>query len=92
MNNYGVMKRKCKQKNEDVIKKLPKISSFFQQPDSISDLDCNVNCSWYLPTPRKSLLFKILFTKGIVAFHAVELVDADYTSLQKSTTSILYKK
>lgn len=37
----GAMKRKNKQKKEEVIKKLPKISSFFQQSDSVSDLDCN---------------------------------------------------
>ncbi|KAG5895217.1 hypothetical protein JTB14_035389 [Gonioctena quinquepunctata] len=37
----GAMKKKCKQKKEEVIEKLPKISTFFQQSASVSDLDCN---------------------------------------------------
>lgn len=38
----GAEKRKSKQKREEVIKKMPKISSFFQRQDTVttvSDLD-----------------------------------------------------
>ncbi|KAG8176186.1 hypothetical protein JTE90_019636 [Oedothorax gibbosus] len=35
-------KRKNKQKREETIKKVPKISSFFQKPAPVSDLDCKV--------------------------------------------------
>lgn len=35
----GAEKRKSKRKREEVIKKVPKISSFFQRQDTVSDLD-----------------------------------------------------
>ena len=35
----GAEKRKIKQKREEVIKKVAKISSFFQRQDTVSDLD-----------------------------------------------------
>lgn len=35
----GAEKRKIKQKRDEVIKKVPKISSFFQRQDTVSDLD-----------------------------------------------------
>lgn len=53
----GALKRKNKQKKENVLKKLPKISSFFQQSDIVTDLDCNGNGK-YLSTPRKKFLLK----------------------------------
>lgn len=35
----GAVKRKKKQKKEEAVKKLPKISSFFQRSDCMGDLD-----------------------------------------------------
>lgn len=43
----GATKRKNKQEREEVIKKMPKISSFFQTPALVSDLDCKGK---YYPT------------------------------------------
>lgn len=37
----GAVKRKIKEKKKEVINKVPKISSFFQQSAPVSDLDCN---------------------------------------------------
>ncbi|XP_013188693.2 zinc finger MYM-type protein 5-like [Amyelois transitella] len=44
----GAEKRKSKRKREEVIKKVPKISSFFQRQDTVSDLD------WKDPSEARS--------------------------------------